>query len=44
MCPDTEKGCSAQDLVKIECYRAENLLLNDIKYVMIVKTLSGLRH
>ena len=34
-CPDEEKGCSAQDLVKDESFRAENLLSNDIKYVMI---------
>ena len=35
VCPDEEKGCSAQDLVIIECCRADNLLSNDIKYVMI---------
>ena len=34
MCPDEEKGCSARDLVILECCRAENLLSNDIKYVM----------
>ena len=31
MCPNGEKACSARDLVKIECGRAENLLANDIK-------------
>ena len=35
MCPDEEKGCSARDLVIFESYRAEHLLSNDIKYVMI---------
>ena len=35
LCPDKEKGYSAWDLVIIESYRAENLLSNDIKYVMI---------
>ena len=35
MCHDEEKGCSAQDLVKVESCRGENLLSNDIKYVMI---------
>ena len=33
--PHEEKGCSAQDLVIIEYCRAENMLSNDIKYVMI---------
>ena len=35
MCPDEEKGCSARDLLMIESCRAENLLSNDIKCVMI---------
>ena len=35
MCPDEEKGCSARDLVITEFRRTENLLSNDIKYVMI---------
>ena len=35
MCPDEEKGCSARDLVKVKSCRGENLLSNDIKYVMI---------
>ena len=35
LCPDEEKGCSARDLVIIESCRAENLLSNYIKYVMI---------
>ena len=35
MCPDEEKGCSARDLVIIDSCRAEDLLSNDIKYVMI---------
>ena len=34
-CPDEEKGCSARDLVIIESYRAEHLLSNYIKYVMM---------
>ena len=34
-CPGEEKGCSARDLVIIESCRAEDLLSNDIKYVMI---------
>ena len=34
-CLDEEKGCSARDLVKVESCRAEHLLSNDIKYVMI---------
>ena len=34
-CPDEEKGCSARDLVIIESCRAEDLLSNGIKYVMI---------
>ena len=34
-CPDEEKGCSARDLVKVGSCRGENLLSNDIKYVMI---------
>ena len=35
LCPDEEKGCSAWDLVKVESCTVENLLSNDIKYVMI---------
>ena len=35
LCPDEEKGCSARDFVIFESCRAENLLSNDIKYVMI---------
>ena len=35
MCPDEEKGCSVWDLLIIETCRAENLLSNIIKYVMI---------
>ena len=35
MCPDEEKGCSARDLVIIDSCKAEDLLSNDIKYVMI---------
>ena len=35
MCTDEEKGCSGRDFVTDETFRAENLLLNDIKYVMI---------
>ena len=35
MCPDEEKGCSAQDLVRTEPCRGDNLLSNDIRYVMI---------
>ena len=30
MCTDEEKGCSVQDLVKVESCRAESLLSNDI--------------
>ena len=35
MCPDEKKGCSALDSVIFESCRAEHLLSNDIKYVMI---------
>ena len=35
MCPDEEKGWSARDLVILDSCRAEHLLSNDIKYVMI---------
>ena len=35
VCPDEEEGCSARDLVIFESCRAENLLSNDIKYVII---------
>ena len=35
MCPDEEKCCSARNLVITESRRGENLLSNDIKYVMI---------
>ena len=35
MCPDKEKGCSARNLVIVDSCRPENLLSNDIKYVMI---------
>ena len=35
MCPDKEKGCSARVLVKVVSCRGEDLLSNDIKYVMI---------
>ena len=41
-CPDEEKGCSARDLAITESCRAENLLSNDIKYVMIGYTLTEL--
>ena len=40
MCPDEEKGCSARDLMNVESCRAENLLSNDIKYVMIGQILT----
>ena len=42
MYPDEEKECSARDLVKVEYCRGENLLSNDIKYVMIGKILTEL--
>ena len=42
LCPDEEKGCSARDLMIIESCRAENLLSNDIKYVMIGKVFTEL--
>ena len=35
LCPDEEKWCSARDLLIIESCRAEKLLSNDLKYVMI---------
>ena len=35
MCLDEEKGFSARDLVILECCRAEHLLSNDMKYVMM---------
>ena len=35
MSPDEEKGCSTRDLGKVGSCRAEDLLSNDIKYVMI---------
>ena len=35
MCPKEEIGCSTLDLVIIKSCRAENVLSNDIKYVMI---------
>ena len=42
LCPDEEKWCSARALVIIESCRAEILLSNDIKYVMIGSTLTEL--
>ena len=42
MCPDEEKGCSARDLVTVKSCRGENLLSNDIKYVMIKYILTEL--
>ena len=35
MCLDEEKEFSARGLVILECCRAENLVSNDMKYVMI---------
>ena len=43
MCPDEEKGCSARDLVKVESCRGENLLSNDIKYI-IYKDINAQKH
>ena len=35
MCPDERKGCSVWNLLIIKTCRAEHLLSNYIKYVMI---------
>ena len=42
VCPDDDKGCSVRDLVITESCREENLLSNDIKYVMIALILTEL--
>ena len=35
MCPGKGKGCSTRDFMIVESCRAQNLLSDDIKYVMI---------
>ena len=42
VCPEEEKGCSARDSVIFDSCRADNLVSNDIKYVMIGQILTEL--